>query len=97
MLAGFSNWSDLASNFDDVLEKCTLQVHLLPDAAVNAMTVLLRWDFKNSASALDPNNESTAAVPNIADPFVFEQRVSSTLVDFCRANPSGQKLLRLRV
>jgi hypothetical protein len=29
MLAGFSNWSDLASNFDEVLEKYTSQVHLL--------------------------------------------------------------------
>jgi hypothetical protein len=29
MLAAFSNWSDLASNVDEVLEKYTSQVHLL--------------------------------------------------------------------
>jgi hypothetical protein len=97
MLTASSNWSDLASNFsgqqfnDDVLEKCTLQVHLSPGAGINAMTVFLRWDIKNTASALDPNNRSTAAVPNIADPLVFEQQASSTLVDFRRANPSAQK------
>jgi hypothetical protein len=29
MLAAFSNWSDLASSFDEVLEKYTSQIHLL--------------------------------------------------------------------
>jgi hypothetical protein len=97
MLTASSNWSDVASNFnskqfnDAVLEKCSLQVHLTPGADINGMAVFLRWDFKNTASALDPNNGSTAEVPNIADPLVFEQQVSSTLVDFSRANPSAQK------
>jgi biotin carboxylase/acetyl-CoA carboxylase carboxyltransferase component/biotin carboxyl carrier protein len=94
MLAAFSNWSDLASNFDDVLEKCTSQVKLTPGADINAMTVLLRWDFKNAASALDPSNGSTAAIPHIADPLVLEQQVSSTLVDFCRSNPSRHENAR---
>jgi hypothetical protein len=82
----------MISNFsDDVLEKFTLQVHLTPGAVINAMTVFLRWDFKNTAYALDPNNGRIAAVPNKADPLVFEQQVSSTLVDFRRANLSAQK------
>jgi hypothetical protein len=97
MLAAFSNWSDLASNFDDALENCTSQVHLTGGADIDAMTVLLRKDFKNAALALDPNNGSTAAVPNIADPLVFEQQVSSTLVDFRSANPSGHKNARAAV
>jgi hypothetical protein len=61
----------LASNVEQVVEqvaeKCTLQVELSPGADVEATTVLLRWDVGNAASALDPNNGSTAAVPNIAD------------------------------
>jgi Acetyl-CoA carboxylase, central region len=81
----------LASNFDDVLDNCTSQVHLTGGADIDALTVLLRMDFKNAALALDPNNGSTAAVPNIADPLVLEQQVSSTLVDFGSANPSGHK------
>jgi Acetyl-CoA carboxylase, central region len=58
------------------------------------MTVLQRWDIKNAASALDPNNGSTAAVPNIPDPIAFEQQVSSTLVDLYTANPSRHKNAR---
>jgi hypothetical protein len=32
MLAAFSNWSGLASNFDVVFEKCSLLVHSTPGA-----------------------------------------------------------------
>ena len=94
MLAAFSYWSDLASNFDEVLEKYTSQVHLTPGADINAMTVLLRRDFRNAASALDQINGSTAAVLNIADPLVCKRQVSSTLVALWRANRSLHKNAR---
>jgi hypothetical protein len=61
---------------------------------MNAMTIILPWNFKNAASALNPNNGSTAAVPNIADPRAFEQQVSSTLVDLSSAKPSRHKKMR---
>jgi Acetyl-CoA carboxylase, central region len=95
VLAAFSNLSDLASNFNEVLEKYTSRVHLTPGADIDATTVLLRRDDRNSASALDPINESTAAVPNIADPLVCERQVRSRLVDFCRANRSRYKNARV--
>ena len=94
MLAAFSHWSDLASNFDDVLEKYTSQVHLTAGADINAMIVHLRRDFRNAASALDQINGSTAAVLNIADPLVCKRRVSSTLVALWRANRSLHKNAR---
>jgi hypothetical protein len=71
MLAAFANWSDLASHFDDVLEKYRSQVHLTPGADITAIAVLLRRDVRNASSALDPINGSTAVVLNIADPLVF--------------------------
>jgi Acetyl-CoA carboxylase, central region len=95
MLAAFSNYSDLASNFDELLEKNTSQDHLTPGADIYATTVLLRRDARNAASALDPINESTAPVPNIADAFAWERQVRSTLVDFSRANCSRYKNSRV--
>jgi hypothetical protein len=84
-----------SGNFDEILEKYTSQVHLTPGATIDAATALLRRDVRNSASALDPINEITAAVPNVADPFVCERQVRSTLVDFCRANRSRYKNARV--
>jgi hypothetical protein len=95
MLAAFSNYSDLAINFDELLEKYTSQDHLTPGADIYATTVLLRRDARNAASALDPINESTAAVPNIADAFAWERQVRSTPVDFSRANCSRYKNARV--
>ena len=95
MLGAFSYWSDLASNFDEVVEKYTSQVHLTPGADINAMTVLLRRDFRNAASALDQINGSTAAVLNIADPLVCKRQVSSTLVALWRANRSLHRNARV--
>jgi hypothetical protein len=97
MLAAFPNWSDLASHFDDVLEKYTSNVHLTPGADINAIAVLLQRNVRNASFALDPINGSTAVVLNIADPLVFEQQVSLTLVDFYRANRSRHKMLGLGV
>jgi hypothetical protein len=63
MVAAFSNSSDLACNFDHFLEKCTSQVHLTLGADIIAMTVLLRWGFKNAASALDRTMEAPLQCP----------------------------------
>jgi hypothetical protein len=82
---------------DDVLEKCTSQVPRTPGGSISSMTALLLRDFKNAVSAPDPINGITVAVPNTADAAAFEQQVSSTLVNFCRANPSRHKMLGLRV
>ena len=92
MLAAFSHWSDLASNFDDVLEKYASQVHLTPGADNSGMTVLLRRDVRNAASTLDQINGSTAAVLNIADPLVCKRQ--DTLVALWRANRSLLKNAR---
>jgi hypothetical protein len=71
----FSNWSDLASKLDDALEKCRLQVQVRSGAVIDAMILLLQWDWKYAASALDTNNGSTAAVPNMVDLVAFELQV----------------------
>jgi hypothetical protein len=78
---GFLNWSDLASKLDDALEKCRLQVQGRSGAVIDAMILLLQWDWKNAASALDTSEGSTAAVANMADPSAVELRVSLTVVD----------------
>jgi hypothetical protein len=91
ILPAFSHRSDLASNLDEVLEKSTSQVHLTPGSDIDAMTAPLRWVVRNAASVLDPNNGSTAAVPNIADPLVCERKISSTLADFCGASRPWHK------
>jgi hypothetical protein len=62
----FSNWSDLASELDYALEKCSLQVQVRSGAVIDAMILLLRWEWKNAASALDTNKECTSAVANMA-------------------------------
>jgi hypothetical protein len=94
-------WSDLASNILMTFSrKCLLQVHLNPGADISAITVrLLRWDFLRTLRRLSTRaNGSTAAVPNIADPFVFEQQVSSTLGGFSVEQiPFGAKMPGLRV
>jgi hypothetical protein len=97
MLTAFSNWSALASNFDEVLEKYTSHVHLTPGADIDATTVLMGRDVRNAASALDPINENTAAVPNIADPFCMR---AASQVDTCGLLLSESlvtKMLLLRV
>jgi hypothetical protein len=79
---GFSNWSDLASKLDDALEKCRLQVQVRSGAVIDAIILLLQWDWKYAASALDTNNGSTAAVPNMVDRLAFELQVRWTVADY---------------
>jgi hypothetical protein len=76
LLTGLGSWlggvvvnvvRGLASNVEQIVEKCTSQVHLSPGTDVDATTFLLRCDVGNAESALDPNNGSTAAVPNLAE------------------------------
>jgi biotin carboxylase/acetyl-CoA carboxylase carboxyltransferase component/biotin carboxyl carrier protein len=92
ILAAFASWSDLVSRFDHVLEELTSQIEVASGLDINVLTVLLRWDFTYTTVQGDLSSPGTTAMSSSADPLVFEQQVSSTLEEFCKAKPARRSI-----
>lgn len=101
VLAAFSHWDAMESGFDNILELHAGTIRSSSTRDVNVMTVLLRWDARATAQALEesgiapgsprlrPNGENG---DGIRDPFASEALVSHALSQFCRAKSSRRDM-----
>lgn len=91
-LAAFASVEEMKESFDTAFQKCTSQIDAVPGLDINVMTVLLRWDVTSQTASLAPSLGKGRTTSDLMDPLAFEDHVSQSLGDFCRAKQSRQEL-----
>jgi biotin carboxylase/acetyl-CoA carboxylase carboxyltransferase component/biotin carboxyl carrier protein len=87
-LAAFASLAEMEQMFDSAFQKCTSQIEAVPGLDINVMTVLLRWDVTSQTPVSSPSLLDGKLPTDLMDPLAFEEHVSHTLGDFCRAKQS---------